>query len=144
VHAPRRLSLLLASGLLALALTPAAPALGKGAGDAQGGELPAQSNGRGPARTKPPLTDRPHRPDEGSTGSRRSRSDSKPDTDRTRPPPRGETGGSDSSSKSSGASGATTTQLPNTGADARVVGLLGLALVLLGLGLRLRIADVRR
>ena len=35
------------------------------------------------------------------------------------------------------------TTLPNTGADARVLGLTGIALLLLGIGLRLRTADER-
>jgi len=36
-----------------------------------------------------------------------------------------------------------TTSLPNTGTDARVLGLTGIALLLLGIGLRLRTADER-
>ncbi len=141
VHAPRRLSILLASGLVALAVAPAAPALAEHARDSPDGDRQTASTAGGPTRTMPSLTDRPRRASPGHSGSSGS---SRSDADISHSPLRGATGGSGPSPAAWGASGTTATQLPYTGADTRVVGLLGLALVLLGIGLRLRVADVRR
>jgi len=119
VPAPRRLPLLLVAGVLAVgAATPASA-------QSQDGDLVALAQTGGPARAKPPLTHWPRTSRPGSSSAQSGGS------------------GSDSSYKSD-VPRATTTRLPYTGADARVVGLLGLALVLLGIGLRLRTADVRR
>ncbi len=123
VPAPRRLSLLLVAG--ALALGAAAPASGR----SPDRDLVARAQTGGRARAKPPLTHRPHTSRSGSSSAQSSGSGSD---------------GSRSSSHPSTIPKATTTRLPYTGADARLVGLLGLALVLLGIGLRLRTADVRR
>ena len=120
VPAPRRLSLLLVAGVLALGA--AAPASAR----SQDGDLVARAQTDGSARAEPSLTHRPRTSRSGSSSAQSSGS------------------GSRSSSHQSGTSDATTTRLPYTGADARLVGLLGLALVLLGIGLRLRTADVRR
>lgn len=135
VAAPHRVSLVLVVGVLALGAASA-----QSQGDVPGGDLLARSQTGGSTRAKPPLTHRPHRSRPGKLSSPGSGSGS----DASSTEPLGETGGLGSSSKSSAASGAATTQLPYTGADTRVVGLLGLALVLLGIGLRLRTADVRR
>jgi len=138
VPVPRRFSVLLASGLLALAVAPAAPALAEHARDSRDGDARSESRAGGP--TVPPLTHRPRRASPWRSGSSGSSGSNAEVSDST---PRGATGGS-GSSRTWGASGTTAPQLPYTGADTRVVGLLGLALVLLGIGLRLRVADVRR
>ena len=150
VHAPRRLSVLLASGAVALTFAgPAlaggrsdAPALAQVTGDAHGDSRTRSKDGD-PARTTPPLTHQPRKSSPGrsdSSGSSGSGSGGDgPPTQHTRE----EVGDKGSPSKRWDASGTLATELPNTGADARVVGLLGLALMLLGIGLRLRIADAR-
>ncbi len=137
MHAPRRLVGLLTSGFLALVAV--APAAAQSPGDQPDAGPSAQAQDAGPAGTLPPLTPEPQTsqpgtPGGGDTGSRGSRSR------REAPPPRDASPGSGRPS----ATNVTRTGLPDTGADADVIGLLGVALMLLGIGLRLRIADVRR
>ena len=123
MRAPRHLAVLLASGLMALA--PAVPAF-------------AQSGGDGPSSTvtAPPLTEDPQTSGGSGSGSSGSGSEGS-----------GSSGsgseGSGSGSSGSGGAAGSPAQLPITGADLPVVAFLGLALMLLGIGLRLRIADAR-
>lgn len=146
VPAPRRLRVLLSSGLVALAL--AAPGFAQSAEGRQAVDPSIQAqNGSSPG-APPPLTPEPQpsetpsgdpdpdpeRPDAGSNAGSGSGS-GRP----TPPPP-----DASDDSAGSGAAPVVRTELPNTGADAGVVGLLGAALVLLGIGLRLRVADARR
>jgi LPXTG-motif cell wall-anchored protein len=130
-----RLAVLLATFLLAL---PAA-AFAQGAGDDQYqdpfGDEPTQSgSGGGASNDGGGLSDSP--PVGGSSGS--SGSGTPPSSD-------GATAGAAGPAEPSGTTAVATEQtpgeLPNTGADPRVLLLLGSALLLSGIGLRLRTID---
>lgn len=101
-----------------------APAGAHGAGDGAEPELLAQSDDGG-TEAAPPLTDEPQTsdPEPRTNGSPRAEngSDDAPRDDSAGPPKR----------------------LPDTGAEPGAAAAVGLALVLLGIGLRLRTADVR-
>jgi len=147
VPAPRRLAVLLASGLFALGA--AGPAFGQSADHDREGAPSAQAQAQDADTVgmPPPLTPEPQTLGSGTTSGSGSGSGGSgsggagakdPRPPRTAPPDPGAGSGEPRSS------GIARTELPNTGADAGVVGLLGAALVLLGIGLRLRVADVRR
>ena len=120
-----RLSVLLASGLLALA--PAAPALAQSAGDEQYSDpLGGQTGGGGSGQSSPGLTDTPQ-----ETGGDAA------------PAPTPAPSAPAAAASTPAAEGTARTELPRTGADARIVALFGVALVLFGIGLRLRTADAR-
>ena len=124
-----RLSVLLASGLLALA--PAAPALAQSAGDEQYSDpLGGQTEGGGSGQSSPGLTDTPQ-----EMGG-----DAAP---APAPAPTPAPSAPAAAASTPAAEGTARTELPRTGADARVVALFGVALVLFGIGLRLRTADAR-
>lgn len=100
---------------------------------------PGQTQAPSSAGDQPTLSDTPVG-GSGTGGSRRSRGGSAGGSgDRGTS---GATGRSGSGSTPTGAS-ARATQLPNTGADARVLAALGVVLLLVGIGLRLRTADER-
>lgn len=138
--APRRLAVLLASGIVAFGT--AGPAFGQSADHDREGAPSAQAQAADAIGTPPALTPEPQTPGSGTTaGSGASGSGSEGARDAERPrlakrDPSAASGGPSSSSVAR-------TELPNTGADPGVIGLLGAALVLLGIGLRLRVADVR-
>jgi hypothetical protein len=134
VHLPRRLAVLLASGLLALA--PAAPALAQSAGDEQYADPLGQDDGKSTSTmpsNPPALSDEPRTPAATSGGGTAGSGTAAPAAPAA--PPATAAAGSGTASAQP--------QLPNTGLDARLVGAFGVALVLLGIGLRLRVADVR-
>lgn len=114
--------------LLALALALPSAAFAQGAGDDQyqdpfGDERTAQQDEDGGLSDEPPTTggaDGDPGPGGGTTGSGGDRGGGQGDTPSARAP---------------------RNALPNTGADPRPLVLVGLALVLLGLGLRLRTID---
>ncbi len=127
---PRLLAALLVGALLALAPVPLA--LG------QGTDAAATPSPR-PGKT-PPLTDQPQTSGGSASGAQHP---SRRGAKQPRPPRKA--GGADSGSTDPGGTPRSAVpRLPTTGAELPVVALLGLALVLLGIGLRLRTADARR
>lgn len=126
---PRLLTALLVGALLALAPVPLA--LGQGTDAAA---TPSPRLGR-----TPPLTDQPQTSGGSGSGTQHS---SRRGARKPRPPR--EAGGADSGSTHPGTPRSAVPRLPTTGAELPVVAFLGLALVLLGIGLRLRTADARR
>lgn len=124
VRAPRHLLALLTSAAL---LAAPATALGQsGAGDQQYSD-PLAGTTTGSTTTS----------SSGSSGS--SGSGSSEGTQLGQAPPT--TGGSTTTATTP--TGSSSSSLPNTGSDPRVLGLLGLALLLAGTGLRLRTRDGR-
>jgi len=75
-------------------------------------------------------------------GSSSSGSGAAPSAAPVAPTPSAVTAGASAGSPTSGASASPRSQLPNTGAEPGIVAALGSAFVLLGIGLRLRTADV--
>lgn len=128
-----RLSVLLASGLLALA--PAAPALAQSAGDEQYSDpLGGQTGDGGSTQSSPGLTDAPQDV-EGDSGTA---------APAPAPAPAGDAAAAgDAAPTSTPAAQGAPAELARTGADAWLVGLVGVVLVLFGIGLRLRTADAR-
>jgi hypothetical protein len=135
----RRIAALLAVACLGVA-APVTPALAQGAGDQQYqdpfGNSGSGSSGSGSGSSKP------------KTQTNQSGSDIAP----LSPAPQTAGGSSSGSSGTAGSAGSGTTtapspaatgSLPNTGLDARVLLLGGVALLLFGLGLRLRSAPER-
>ena len=124
-----RLSVLLASGLLALA--PAAPALAQSAGDEQYSDpLGGQTGDGGSTQSSPGLTDAPQ--------------DVEGDSGTAAPAPAGDAAATeDAAPTNTPAAQGAPAELARTGADAWLVGLVGVVLVLFGIGLRLRTADAR-
>ncbi len=165
MHVPRRLPILLASG--ALALTGAAPTFAQSAGDEQYSDPLGQTDTG--TSSAPSLTEEPRGDGGGSgsgsgsgssgsgsgSGSGSSGAGSNTGSSGSGSGSAGSgagsgvagtsTGSAPSSSAPTGSSGGTAaaTRLPNTGAEPGVIGVLGLALLLVGIGLRLRTADAR-
>ncbi len=137
--ASRRLAVLLASGIVALGT--AEPSFAQSADHDREASPSTRAQAAGTIGTPPPLTPEPQTPRSGpSEGPGEPGSGGTTRPKRPKPPRPDASAGSGEPSSSSVAR----TELPNTGAEADVIGLLGAALVLLGIGLRLRIADVRR
>ncbi len=131
----RRPAVLLVSGLLAL--SSATPALAQSAGDEQYSDpLAGQGSATTPKSSTPSLTQAPQGSSSSSSGSSGSGTGSGSGT-----------AGTSSSGESTPAAAApaagTTTELPRTGLDTGTLAVLGAALLLLGIGLRLRTADAR-
>ena len=130
VLVPRRLVVLLATGFIALA--PAAPAFGQSAGDEQYSD-PLGTSGQ-ETTPMPPLSDDPAGSDAGSGSAAPTPSTA---------PPAPSAVPADATAAAATVTAATRTELPATGAEPGLVGALGAAFVLLGIGLRLRVADAR-
>jgi LPXTG-motif cell wall-anchored protein len=135
----RRLAVLFASGIVALGT--ASTSFAQSTASDRQAPGPTQAQAADEIGTPPPLTPEPRTKGSGtSEGSGETGSKGSTGPKRRKPARPDEGAASGEPSPSSVAR----TELPNTGADAVVIGLLGAALVLLGVGLRLRIADVRR
>jgi LPXTG-motif cell wall-anchored protein len=140
-----RPTVLLVSSLLAL--TSAAPALAQSAGDEQYSDplagqpsvkpsKPAKpSRPATPSRSSTPSLTPTPQPSSSGSGSSGSRTATQPATRAPSAPP--------AAARTATAASSSAKQLPRTGFDTIVVAALGAALLLLGIGLRLRTADAR-
>lgn len=136
---PRRLAILLASCLLAAvpAVAPAS-AWAQSAGDEQYADPLAEPEGGEAAEEMPPLSTDPQASQSSGSGS-----GSAPAQPAAAAAQAGTAEDASADPPAETAPRTAATELPRTGLDAGVVGLLGLAVLLLGIGLRLRVADVR-